>query len=127
MPADFSPDLRARIVEAALTDSAANVAQRFGVSMRTVVRLRARHRSGEALERRQTKFGPARLLADDDRARFRAYLSENPSMTHAVMAERFKQETGRALSRQTVQLQFARWKLTRKKNDSEQPKGFETT
>lgn len=127
MPADFSSDLRARIVEAARTDSASTVAQRFGVSIRTVVRLRARARSGEPLERRQTTFGPARLLSDDDRARFEAYLAENPSMTHAQMAERFEQETGRALSRQTVQLQFARWKITRKKSDSDRRSSLETT
>ncbi len=127
MPADFSPDLRARIVEAARTESASAVAQRFGVSIRTVVRLRARQRSGEPLERRQTNFGPARLLSDTDRAHFEAYLKENPSMTHQAMAERFEKETGRRLSRQTVQQQFGRWRLTRKKNDSDPPSRTETT
>ncbi len=100
MPADFSPDLRARIIDAARTDSARAVAQRFCVSIRTVGRLRKRHREAEPLERRQTRFGSVPLLSHDDRVRFEAYLSENPSMPHAEMARRFEEETGRRVSRQ---------------------------
>jgi hypothetical protein len=36
-------------------------------------------------------------------------------MTHAEMAARFLADTGRSVSRQTVQRHVRRWNLTRKK------------
>ena len=127
MPADFSTDLRARILNAALSEPAPAVAKRFSVSISTVERLLKRHREGLSLERRQTRFGPSPALNDQDRAAFEAFLQENVSMPHAEMADRFEQQTGRRISRQTVQRHLSKWRITRKKSPSGPRSNAETT
>lgn len=127
MPTDLSTDLRARILQASPTETAPALAKRFSVCVSTVERLRRRHREGVPLARRQTKFGPDAALTDQDRVHFEGYLAENVSMPQAEMAGRFAADTGRRVSRQTVQRYLQRWKLTRKKSSSAPPSNSEAT
>lgn len=111
MPAPLSADLRERILAACRTDSIRTVARRFRVATTTVHRLASRG----TIEPKPHGGGPRPSLTDADRPRFEAYLTENVSMTHAEMAARFRTDTGRSVSRQTVQRHVRRWGLTRKK------------
>lgn len=113
MPAPLSLDLRRRIVDA--TESAAKVARRFGVSETTVHRLRKLRRDSGALDPKPPRPGPPPALTDDDRSRFEAYLADDVSTRQQDMAARFTADTGRFVSRQTVQRALRRWALTRKK------------
>jgi len=115
MPAPLSTDLRRRILEASRSATAEVTAQRFSVSVTTVHLLRSLERDTGSVEPRPHGGGRSRSLSDEDRPRFEAMLAENVSMTHQEMADRFTAETGRKVSRQTVQRQLAHWKLTRKK------------
>lgn len=127
MPAPLSPDLRRRVHEAALTQTAPAVAQRFGVSLRTVHRLRRLVRDSGTTEPRPHGGGRAPQLTEADKPFFEACLSENVSMTHQAMADRFNAATGSAVMRQTVQFYLRAWGLTRKKSDGEPLSGTETT
>lgn len=127
MPAPLSPDLRRRVHEAALTQTAPAVAQRFGVSLRTVHRLRRLVRDSGTTEPRPHGGGRAPQLTEADTPFFERCLSENVSMTHQAMAERFGEATGRVLTRQTVQFYLRRWGITRKKSDGEPFNETETT
>ena len=60
-------------------------------------------------------------LADADRASFEAYLAHDVSMTHAEMAARFAEASGRVVTRQTVQAYLLAWAITRKKKPSVPP------
>ncbi len=116
MPAPLSADLRRRIFDAARAATAAQVADRFGVSVATVERLRKLHRETGSLTPRPHGGAPVRLVCDDDRPTFDAYLAENPSMPHAVIARRFAGDTGRTVSPSTIRRVLVRWRLTRKKS-----------
>jgi transposase len=113
MPAPLSLDLRRRILEA--PGSAAEIAARFGVSASTVHRLRRLHREHGTLDPKPHGGGHTPRLTDADRPRIEAYLAENPSMPHHAMARRFAADTGRAVSRPTLQRALAGWGHTRKK------------
>ena len=115
MPAPLSPDLRRRIVEASRSNPAEATAERFNVSLASVYRLRALERETGSIAPKGHGGGRSASLSDEDRAHFDAFLNENVSMTHAEMAERFTTETGRSLSRSSVQRHLAKWALTRKK------------
>jgi len=121
MPAPLSSDLRRRVHDAALAATAAEVATRFGVSMRTVYRLRQLVRRGGTTDPRAHGGGRSRHIADEDRPHFEAYLAEDVSTTHAEMATRFASVSGRVVTRQTVQARLAAWGITRKKNSSAPP------
>lgn len=116
MPKALSPDLRLRVHDAATTSTAPATAQRFQVSKTTVHRLRALVRNTGSLAPKPHGGGRERLIKEDDRPRFEAYLAEDVSMRHEDMATRFSAETGRTVSRQTVQRQLSRWGITRKKS-----------
>lgn len=116
MPAPLSTDLRRRILDAARSATAPATAARFGVSVATVHRLRRLSRLHGSLAPRPHGGGHTPLVTDDDRPLFDGYLAENPSMPHATIARRFEADTGRAISRQTVQRMLAQWRITRKKS-----------
>ncbi len=116
MPAPLSPDLRRRVLDAARSATAAEVSGRFGVSISTVERLRRLDRETGSVLPKPHGGAPPRLIDDDDRPAFDAYLAENPSMPHAVAARRFEADTGRAVSASTVRRALVRWRLTRKKS-----------
>ena len=116
MPAPLSPDLRRRVLDAARANTAPATAARFGVSVSSVHRLRRLGRDHGSVEPKAHAGGTSPTLADDDRPRFDGYLAENPSMPHHTMARRFEADTGRVVSRQTVQRALARWRITRKKS-----------
>lgn len=116
MPAAFSADLRRRVLDAARSATAAVAAARFGVSISTVHRLRRLDRLHGSVAPRPHGGGHTPLVTDADRSYFDGYLAENPSMPHATIARRFEADTGRAISRQTVQRMLARWRITRKKS-----------
>ncbi len=121
MPAPLSADLRRRVLDAARSATARSAtapatATRFGVSVATVHRLRRLNRLHGSVEARPHGGGHDPLVTVDDRPLFDAYLAENPSMPHQVIARRFEADTGRAVSRQTVQRMLARWRITRKKS-----------
>lgn len=111
MPAPLSADLRERILAACRSESMRAVARRFRVATTTVHRLANR----DTIEPKPHGGGRTPTLTDADRPRFEAFLAENVSMPHAEMAARFEAETGRTVSRQTVQRHVGRWNLTRKK------------
>lgn len=116
MPAPLSADLRRRIVDAGRSATAAQLADRFGVSISSVERYRRLDRENGSLAPKPHGGGHAHLITDDDRQRFEGYLAENPSMTHAVMARRFKSDTERVVSPSTVRRALGRWRLSRKKS-----------
>ena len=116
MPAPFSTDLRRRVIDAARSTTAHETAARFGVSVATVHRLRRLDRIHGSVAPRPHGGGHAPLVTDEHRPLFDGYLHENPSMPHEVVARRFEADTGRAVSRQTVQRMLARWRITRKKS-----------
>ncbi|MDT0633315.1 hypothetical protein RQM47_14220 [Rubrivirga sp. S365] len=116
MPAPLSVDLRRRVLDAARSATAPVVAARFGVSVSTVHRLRHLDRIQGSVEPRPHGGGHTPLVTDDDRPLFDGYLAENPSMPHATIARRFEADTGRAISRQTVQRMLGLWRVTRKKS-----------
>lgn len=115
MPAPHSADLRRRVLDASKMTSASKAAARFGVSVSTVHRLRRLDRLQGSVEPKPHGGGHVPLVTDDDRARFDAYLAESPSMPHAVIARRLKDDTDRDVSPSTVGRTLARWGLTRKK------------
>ena len=116
MPAPLSADLRRRVLDAARSATAPAVATRFGVSVSTVHRLRRLDRAHGSVEPKPHAGGRARTLTDADRPLIDGYLAENPSMPHETVARRFEADTGRAVTRQTVQRALARWRVTRKKS-----------
>ena len=116
MPAPLSADLRRRVLDAARSATAPAVAARFGVSVSTVHRLRRLDREHGSVEPKPHGGGHTPLVSDDDRPLFDGYLAESPSMPHATIARRFEADTGRVISRQTVQRMLARWRVTRKKS-----------
>ena len=116
MPAPLSADLRRRVLDAARSATAPAVAARFGVSVSTVHRLRRLDRLRGSVAPLPHGGGHTPRVTDDDRPLFEGYLAENPSMPHATIARRFEADTGRAVSRQTVQRMLARWRITRKKS-----------
>ena len=122
MPAPLSLDLRRRILNASRTLSASKTALRFGVGIRTVQRLQALDKAtGSISPKTPDSRGPTPILGPDDRAFFDACLAENVSMTHAEMARRFSEQTGRRVGRATVQRMMARWRVTRKKRPATPP------
>ena len=116
MPPPLSADLRRRVLDAARSASASQVAARFGVSVITVHRLRRLDRLHGSIAPRPHAGGKPRLITDDDRPFFDACLAENPSMPHERIARRFAEQTGREVSRSTVRRALARWRITRKKS-----------
>ena len=116
MPAPLSADLRRRVLDAARSATAPAVAARFGVSVSTVHRLRRLDRLHGSVKPKPHAGGRAHSIPDDDRPLIDSYLAENPSMPHEVIARRFSADTGRVVSRQTVQRALARWRVTRKKS-----------
>ena len=115
MPAPLSADFRRRILAGAKTESASRTAARFGVSLSTVHRLRRLDRLHGSVDPKPHGGGHAFAITDDDRDRVDAYLAENPSMPHAVIAHRLADDTDRVVSPSTVSRTLARWHLTRKK------------
>ena len=115
MPAPLSADFRRRILAGARTESASTTAARFSVSRSTVHRLRRLDRLQGSVAPKPHGGGHAFAITDDDCDRVDAYLAENPSMPHAVIARRLKDDTDRLVSPSTVSRTLARWRLTRKK------------
>src|SRR5690606_12388726 len=103
MPKPLSSDLRRRVLKASHSATAEATALRFNVSVATVYRLRALERETGSIEPRPHGGGRTRALSDEDRSCFEAFLSQDVSMTHAEMADRFTAEQGKPTSRATVQ------------------------
>lgn len=122
MPAPFPPQLRLRILAALRAgERPTHIARRFHVSDRYVFRLKRRLKQDLPTDPRPHAGGRAPHLTDEDTPFFLALLAEDVSMTHATMAQRFTDATGRIVTRQTVQCYLKRWALTRKKNDGKPP------
>lgn len=96
--------------------SAPKTAARFAVSVSTVHRLRRLDRTTGSVEPKPHGGGHTPLITPDDREHFDECLAEDPSMTHAVLAERFRIDTERVVSPATVGRALLRWGLTRKKS-----------
>jgi len=118
MPAALSLDLRRRIVQAHLDGeaSARALAQRFAVSESTVRRLLERHRTSGSIAPTQQKHGRTPRIQEEHRALFEGWLKQNVSPTQGELARRFTEETGIAVSQQTVSRSLARLRVTRKKS-----------
>lgn len=118
MPAALSLDLRRRIVQAHLDGeaSARALAQRFAVSESTVRRLLERHRTSGSIAPTQQKYGRTPRIQEEHRALFEGWLKQNVSSTQGELARRFTEETGIAVSQQTVSRSLARLRVTRKKS-----------
>ena len=117
MPAALSLDLRQRIVRACLTRGLARhvIADHFGVHVRSVERLMARHRRdpGDLHPRRGAAL--PRLLCADDDALIAALLTADLDLTLPELAQRFEAATGRMVSAPTVSRSLSRSHMTRKK------------
>jgi transposase len=116
MPAPLSADLRRRVLDASRSASAAQTAARFGVSTSTVHRLRRLDREQGSVASKPHAGGHEFVLSDGDRAQIEAYLAENPSLPHARIARRLRDDIGHVVSPSTVSRALARWGLTRKKS-----------
>lgn len=115
MAAPLSLDLRRRIAAAGKHASAAQTAERFQVSIRTVQRLRALERKTGSVAPPPYRRGPLPKLRLEDKAFFERLLEEDPSTTQTEMARRFEDATGTTLSQPVVSQALRRWGITRKK------------
>lgn len=115
MPAPLSNDLRARVLEEAARSSSSAAAKRFGVHPNTALRWLQRLRDGLGVLPKPYRRGPRPKLGPQDLGFFLDLLSEDPSMTHAAMAQRFTHATDRPVTRQNVQTFFKKHQITRKK------------
>jgi transposase len=97
----YSMDLRERIVKACdCGESETEVAQRFGVCLKTVQRYRARSAAG-ALPPRPIPGRPARLPREDEAA-FVALMQESPNWTLLQLQHAWQEKSGVFLPRSTL-------------------------
>ena len=114
MPAPFSRDLRIRILDA-ITDGATTslIAERFGVSHRTVRRYRQQIRDTGAIEPRPNRGRQAQLVIDADR--LIEQLAEQPTATLDEHCRAWTARTGQAVSVTTMWRAIRTVGWTRKK------------
>lgn len=112
----LSLDLRQRIVTAFEQGqgSRRTLAQRFGVGEATVQRLLRRKRTTGSLEP-DPCGGSAPIVTDEQLPLFETWLEQDCDLTQAELAQRFEQETGRAISQPSVSRVLRRLEITRKK------------
>ena len=125
----FSPDLRQRVLDAALADGAVErqVADRFGVSRGFVQKAKRRWRTAGTVEPVAQRRGPAPRLSDDDRAALADRVAAVPDATDDEHRGWLAAERGVAVSRQTVNRAVVRLGLTRKEKGSEPTSESATT
>lgn len=119
--AAFSTDLRRRVLDAALADDATTeraVADRFGVSLGFVQKLKRRWRRDRTVEPVGHRGGAPAKLSADDRAAL-ALWADGSDATGADWAERLRAERGVDVSARTVNRALAATGLTVKKRRSE--------
>ena len=119
--AAFSPDLRRRILDAALAHGAPteqSLADRFGVSRGFVQKIKRRWRSHGTAEPVGHRGGAPRKLSDDDRAALTAW-ADGSDATCAELRDRLAVERGVEVSRSTVNGVLVAAGLTLKKRRSE--------
>ncbi len=118
--AAFSLDLRRRILAAALADGAPTertVAERFGVSLGFVQKLKRRWRASGTAEPVGHAGGAPPKLSDDDRATLVAW-ADGSDATCAELRDRLQTERGVVVSRSTVNAVLVADGLTVKKRRS---------
>jgi len=103
------------VLEEAARSSILAAAKRFGVHPNTAFRWVHRHRDGLGVQPKPYRRGPLPKLGSQDLGFFLDLLADDPSMTHATMAQRFTLATDRPVTRQNVQTFFKKHQITRKK------------
>jgi transposase len=115
MPKALSLDLRTRIAAAVVKGGTVRaVAERFGVSAATAVRLGQRARAGEGLEPRRRGGAPRPLIAGEVADWVLARLEEKRDLTMRALAAELR-ERGTAVTHDTVWRFVRRQGLTVKK------------
>ena len=121
--AAFSLDLRRRVLDAALAPDAPTertVADRFGVSLGFVQKLKRRWRTHGTAEPVGHRGGAPRKLSDGDRAALEAW-ADGSDATGAELAARLAAERGVRVTGRTVNRALVAAGLTLKKRRSERP------
>jgi len=121
--AAFSLDLRQRILVVALADDAPTeraIAERFGVSLAFVQKLKRRWRTHGTAQPVGYPGGTVRKLADDDRAALAAW-ADGTDATCAELADRLAAERGVRVHRMTVNRVVLAAGITLKKRRSGRP------
>ena len=112
----YSQDLRDRVIDAALSGTAArHAAVRFGIGMATAIRWARRAReTGKRTAQRQGQ--PRRSKLDPHRDYILGLVAETPDMTISEMLERLALDRGVRASRATLWTFLDRCSLTFKKS-----------
>ena len=121
--AAFSLDLRRRVLDAALAPDAPTeraVAERFGVSLGFVQKLKRRWRTDGTAEPVGYRGGAPSKLSDGDRAALLAW-ADGSDATGEELAARLADERGVRVAGRTVNRVLAASGLTVKKRRSERP------
>jgi transposase len=121
--AAFSLDLRRRVLDAALAPDAPTeraVAERFGVSLGFVQKLKRRWRTDGTAEPVGHRGGAPSKLSDGDRAALLAW-ADGSDATGEELAARLADERGVRVTGRTVNRVLAASGLTVKKRRSERP------
>lgn len=120
--AAFSDDLRARVLDAVLTEqmSYGDAAERFRVSKAWVTKIVCRFRQTGEAGAYSTAAGPAPRLDEAARAQMRQWLDAEPDLLQREVAERFTAK-GISVQRSTVGRALKDMGWTRKKSRSSRP------
>lgn len=114
MPAPFSRDLRTRIGRAIIAGAATGaIANRFGVSARTVRRYRRQLHATGSLAPRPTRGRPPQVVIERDR--LIAQLTTQPMATLAAHCQAWTASTGQLVSATTMWRAIRAVGWTRKK------------
>ncbi len=118
--AAFSPDLRQRVLSAALRGDATEqaVADRFSVSRSFVQKLKRLHRTTGSIAPSTAPRGPRPTLSDDDRAALAAWVEAEPDATGEELSRRLAEQRSLRLSARAVNRTLVAMGLTLKKRRS---------
>ncbi len=118
--AAFSPDLRQRVLDAALRGDTTEqaVADRFGVSRSFVQKIKRLWRRTGSTAPSTAPRGPRPTLSDEDRATLAAWVEATPDATAEELARRLRAERGVSVGRMVVNRALVALGLTLKKRRS---------
>lgn len=119
----FSPDLRQRVLEAALRGNATEeaVAERFHVSKGFVQKIKRRWRRAGTAAAVEQRRGPTPKLLGDDRAALAALVEGCPDATSDELRHSLAEQGRPLVSRRTLDRALAELGLTVKKRRSGPP------
>jgi len=120
----YSIDLRKRVVDAYARGEGTKkvLAERFLVSLSSVVRWIRDHRATGSVAPKPNRGGTSRtIVKEEDKDFLLQWYSQNPDATYEEVAEHFSKEYGRPVARSTMGAAVLRLGITRKKRRSARP------